>query len=222
MNVWEAHAASRLIDGPVDPLPAPDRFEWTQRPGIGPGAEILGKDLNGRLIMELGCGAGHNTAHLTAAGARAIGVDRSSGQVLRAIRHYQHTGAVFVHSSALTYLMRTTGGLDAIVSVFGVIGMVEPTLLLAAAASRLGSGGVLAFSVPHPQRTGTIPPNPITRHPVVLAGGVRGTVQRWELDPAAWSRALNRAGLITTDLQHLFAPADARWPTTLLVTARKP
>jgi hypothetical protein len=66
MNVWEAHAASRLIDGPADPLPAPDRFEWTQRPGIGPGAEILGKDLNGRLIMELGCGAGHNTAHLTA------------------------------------------------------------------------------------------------------------------------------------------------------------
>jgi SAM-dependent methyltransferase len=124
MNVWEAHAASRLIDGPVDPLPAPDRFEWTQRPGIGPGAEILGKDLNGPLIMELGCGAGHNTAHLAAAGARAIGVDRSSGQVLRAIRHYQHTGAVFVHGSALTYLTRTTGGLDAIVSVFGVIGMV--------------------------------------------------------------------------------------------------
>ncbi|MDH6575588.1 class I SAM-dependent methyltransferase [Kitasatospora sp. MAP5-34] len=201
---------------------APTRMEWTQQPGVGPGAEILGDDLTGRRIVELGCGAGHNTAHLAAVGARAIGVDRSAGQIRRAIGHYRHTGALFVHGSALIHLTRSAVPLHAVVSVFGAVGLTEPTRLLASASARLTPGGILAFAVPHPQRTGTLTRNPITRESVDLPGGSQTTVERWELDPAGWSRALNRSGLAVIAVEHYFAPVDARWPTTLLITARKP
>ncbi len=41
-------------------------MEWSTHPGLGPGAEILGLDLDLRCkrILELGCGPGHNVAHL--------------------------------------------------------------------------------------------------------------------------------------------------------------
>lgn len=94
--------------------------------------------------------------------------------------------------------------------------------MLAACSRRLARRGVLAFSVPHPQRTGTIPVSPRTRDTVTLLDGTSAALERWDIAPAAWVRALNRAGLLVTDVQNLFAPADAPWPTTLLITARKP
>jgi len=126
VDVGEAYAAHHLANGPPEPLPAPARMEWTQLPGIGPGTEILGGDLVGLRIVELGCGAGHNTAQLAAFGADAIGVDCPSGQIRRAVSHYRHTGAQFVHGSALMYLTGITGYLRAIVSVLGAIGLTEP------------------------------------------------------------------------------------------------
>ncbi|MYU52346.1 MULTISPECIES: class I SAM-dependent methyltransferase [Streptomyces] len=197
-------------------------MEWTQRPGIGPGAEILGGDLAGRRVVELGCGPGHNAAHLTSLGAKVTGVDRSKGQIERALAHYGRHGTEFVHSRALDYLTRESECLDGIVSVFGAIGLDEPSTLLGACSRRLGRKGVLAFSVPHPQRTGTIPVSPRTRDRMTLPDGTAATVDRWDIDPAAWVRSLNRAGLLITSVHNLFAPADARWPTTLLITARKP
>ncbi|AXG79168.1 class I SAM-dependent methyltransferase [Streptomyces paludis] len=223
MDVWDAHAAARFTQHPAGPLKPPARMEWTQRPGIGPAAEILGGgDLAGRRIVELGCGAGHNTAHLAAAGATAVGVDRSAGQIRRAIAHYGHTGATFVHADATLHLSRDTGRLDAIFSVFGAIGTTEPSHILGACSHRLTHCGVLVFCVPHPQRTGTIPRSPRTRDTVALPDGATATVERWEIAPAAWARALNRCGLLVTDVQHLHAPADVHRPTTLLISARKP
>lgn len=221
-SFWDAHAAARLAQAPQGPLEPAARMEWTQIPGVGPGAEILGTDLTGRWVIELGCGPGHNAAYLAQAGARVIGVDSSAGQIRRALAHYGHTGALFHHGTALGHLTRGSVPLDAIVSVFGAIGLTEPALLLAAAFRRLAQGGVLAFSVPHPQRNGAIPRTPRTREVMALPDGGTTAVERWELDPAAWARALNRAGLQVIDLQHHFAPADSAWPTTLLITARKP
>ncbi|WP_348534750.1 class I SAM-dependent methyltransferase [Kitasatospora sp. MAP12-44] len=197
-------------------------MEWTQLPGIGPSAELLGDDLAGHRIIELGCGPGHNAAYLAGVGARIIGVDSSAGQIRRALAHYGHTGALFHLGTALGHLTRGSVPLDAIVSVFGAIGLTEPAPLLNAASRRLAPGGVLAFSVPHPQRTGVIPRTPRTREVMALPGGGTATVERWELDPATWARTLSRTGLQVTDLQHHFAPSDSPWPTTLLITACKP
>lgn len=197
-------------------------MEWTQRSGIGPGAEILGADLVGRLIVELGCGPGHNTAHLAGLGVRATGIDSSLGQIHRARAHYAHTGARFVRSTASAYLNREPGQLDAIVSVFGAVGPTEPSQLLRSCSRRLTREGLLAFSVPHPQRTGTVPAHPRTRTQVSLPDGSPLVVQHWDIAPTSWVRALNRAGLLVTGVHDLFAPTDACRPTTLLITARKP
>lgn len=61
---WYAHALQRTAAGPAEPLAPPPRMEWTTRPGIGPGAEILGSDLRRKRVVELGCGPGHNAAYL--------------------------------------------------------------------------------------------------------------------------------------------------------------
>jgi len=219
---WDAHAAAAIAQSPAGPLEPPLRMEWTQRPGIGPGAEILGGTLAGRRIVELGCGAGRNTAHLAAAGAIVTGVDHSPGQIHRARAHYAHTGATFVRAGATVHLTQTTKRLDVIVSVFGAIGTTEPSPILAHCSRRLTRCGVLAFAVPHPQRTGSLPTGPRTRVQVTLPNGTSGVLQHWDIDTSVWTRASNQAGLRVTSVQDLFAPADARWPTTLLITARKP
>lgn len=222
VDFWEAHAARRLAQGPPGPLEAPERMEWTQRPGIGPAADLLGRNLTGLRIVELGCGSGRNTAHLAAAGSVVVGVDHSAGQIRRAQAHYGHTGAAFVHADATAYLGEGSEPLDAIVSVFGAIGTTEPSRLLSACSQRLSRKGVLAFSLPHPQRTGTMPTDLRTRRGLALPGTTAAATERWDTDPSAWARAINRAGLVVTGMRHLFAPADARRPTTLLITARKP
>jgi len=178
--------------------------------------------LAGRRIVELGCGAGRNTAHLAAAGAIVTGVDHSPGQIHRARAHYAHTGATFVRAGATVHLTQTTKRLDVIVSVFGAIGTTEPSPILAHCSRRLTRCGVLAFAVPHPQRTGSLPTGPRTRVQVTLPNGTSGVLQHWDIDTSVWTRASNQAGLRVTSVQDLFAPADARWPTTLLITARKP
>jgi SAM-dependent methyltransferase len=197
-------------------------MEWTQRPGIGPGAELLGGDLTGLSVVELGCGAGHNTAHLAAAGADVTGIDRSPGQLRRATAHYAHTGARFVHADATAYLAAGAEPLDAIVSVFGALGTGEPSPLLAASAHRLTRQGVLAFSVAHPNRTGGIPTTPRARTGLPLPDGTTATIPHWDVSPATWAHAITRAGLRLTGTTSLSAPADAPGPTTLLITARKP
>ncbi len=222
MDVWDAHAAQRLAGEPPRRLPPPGRMEWTQRSGIGPGAEILGDDLAGRRIVELGCGPGHNTAYLASLGAVAVGIDSSRGQIHRATAHYGYTGAEFACSTASAHLSHDRRRLDAVVSVFGAIGLAEPFKLLYACSRSLNRHGVLAFSVPHPQRTGAVPVNPRTREQLILPDGTSAVVKRWDAAPAAWVRALNRSGLLVTGVHHLCAPADARRPTTLLITARKP
>jgi SAM-dependent methyltransferase len=197
-------------------------MEWAQRPGVGPGAELLGDGLTDLRVVELGCGAGHNTAHLAAAGADVTGIDRSPGQLRRATAHYAHTGARFVLAAATAYLAANAEPLDAIISVFGAIGTDEPSTILAACSRRLTRHGILAFSVAHPCRTGTVPATPCPGTTLSLPDGMTATVPHWDITPAAWARAINRAGLRVTGVTGFSAPADAPWPTTLLMTARKP
>ncbi|CCK24397.1 hypothetical protein BN159_8487 [Streptomyces davaonensis JCM 4913] len=85
---WYVHALKRTMASPAAPLPVPGRMEWTTRPHSGPGAEILGPDLCRKRLLELGCGPGHNAAHLaTRHGAQVTGVDLVGLQVRRARSH---------------------------------------------------------------------------------------------------------------------------------------
>ncbi|WP_405677882.1 class I SAM-dependent methyltransferase [Streptomyces sp. NBC_01511] len=225
VSPWYAHAVQRLAAAPAHALTAPARMEWSTCPGLGPGAELLGRDLRGKHILELGCGPGHNVAHLAKhRQAHATGVDLIGLQVRRARSHYGHiAGATFAAGHALHHLQATSRTFDAIYSVFGAVGLVAPALLLATISRRLKPGGVLAFSVPHPARAG--------RHPstdgrpredyVTMPDRTRLPVARWEFGTRTWAAHLSRTGLRINSARELRHPSLDPWPTTLLITARK-
>ncbi|MEU2956651.1 class I SAM-dependent methyltransferase [Streptomyces xanthochromogenes] len=225
VSPWYAHAAQRIAASPAQALTAPARMEWSTHPGLGPGAEILGRDLRGKRLLELGCGPGHNVAHLAEHHqARITGVDLVGLQIRRARSHYGHLdGATFAAGHALHHLQAAGQSFEAIYSVFGAIGLVAPELLLTAISRRIKPGGVLAFSVPHPARAG--------RHPstddrpcedyVTMPDHTRLPIARWEFDSHRWGAHLARAGLRITSALELRHPRRDPWPTTLLITARK-
>lgn len=222
---WHAHAAQRLATTPAHALTPPARMEWSTHRGLGPGTEILGRNLRGKHLLELGCGPGHNTAHLAQHHqARATGVDLAGLQVHRAHSHYGHIdGATFTAGHALHHLQATGQTFDAIYSVFGAVGLVAPELLLAAISRRLVTDGVLAFSVPHPARAGRHPSKddqPREDH-VTLPDHTRRPIARWEFDTHRWAAHLSRTGLHITSAIEPRHPHLDPWPTTLLITARK-
>ncbi|NGO69281.1 class I SAM-dependent methyltransferase [Streptomyces boncukensis] len=222
---WYAHALQRTAAGPAEPLPVPARMEWTTRPGSGPGAEILGPDLRRKRVLELGCGPGHYAACLAARhGARVTGVDLVGLQVRRARSHYGRlANLTFVAGHALHYLQASDEPFDAIYSVFGAVGLVAPELLLPAITHCLKPGCLLVFSVPHPLRAGRRPSadDRPRRDSVVLPDRSRLPLVRWDFDADCWEKHLNRAGLWLASAQEFHDARQNRWPTTLLITARK-
>ncbi|RSO05559.1 hypothetical protein DMH18_30185 [Streptomyces sp. WAC 06783] len=94
---WDPYKPHRG-DGP-QPRPDTGRFAWTQYPGHGPGAELLGSP---RRALDLGSAEGKEAAHLAERGVRVTGVDLSAVQVARA-RAWWHDMANldFVHSDHL-------------------------------------------------------------------------------------------------------------------------
>ncbi|MER5887861.1 class I SAM-dependent methyltransferase [Streptomyces sp. NPDC001941] len=222
---WQAHAMQRIVTGRPEPRTPPERVDWSTGGGAGPGTEVLGRDLLGNRVLELGCGAGHHVAHLALHhGARSVGVDLVDLQIRRARAHYGHVdGASFAVVDALRHLQTPGETYDAIYSVFGAIGLVPPEPLFRAAASRLCPGGVLAFSVPHPERAGRRPsPDDRPREDyVTLPDRTRIPVERWEFDAQCWGVHLSRAGLRITSATGLGPAHPGPWPTSLLITARR-
>ena len=128
---------------------APTRFEWTRRPGIGPSEHVLG-DLRGRLVVEIGCGSGHNLAHLVEHHeALGIGIDHDPRKIERAERFYGHLrGIAFRRGDAAEQLADfAPGSIELCVSIFGAFSFTDPRPLLTATARVLRPGGRLAVTL---------------------------------------------------------------------------
>lgn len=127
----------------------PTNFEWTRQPGIGPGLAILG-ELRGRTVVEVGCGSGHNLAHLVAHfGVTGIGVDCGGEKIARARLAYNHLPRIrFILGDAVDYLTSTKyASIDVCLSVFGAFSFADPPLLLTVASRAIRPGGLLAVTL---------------------------------------------------------------------------
>ncbi|MBS2553422.1 class I SAM-dependent methyltransferase [Catenulispora sp. NL8] len=219
---WQAHSLQRLnAEGP-EPREIPNRMEWTRTPGQGPRAELLGH-VDGRMVIELGCGAGHNIAHLVAMhGAIGTGLDVAWGQVQRARRNYGHLrGLLFTITDACTSLEYARRPFDVCYSVFGVVGLVPPLELFSLVAENLAPRGVLAFAVIHPDLAGQTPDAGDTPQPdsLQLPDGKQARILRYVPSRDGWLGLVEKTGLTVTDVLDIADSEGA--PETLIVTARK-
>lgn len=225
MNPWQAHAAQRLQEQSARRLVAPTRMEWTQHPGHGPDARLFGDALQRYRVLELGCGPGHNLAHLVVHhGCVGVGTDAALLQIRRARAHYGHLPGLELYAAdALTYLNSSSCRFDIVYSVFGAVGLTPPNPLLSAVASRLVPGGRLAFSVPHPYRSGRESDHgPQPRRTLLrLPNGTTAPLPRWELPPSSWRAQLKSAGFTNVTAEEHHNPQGPAMPMTLLITARR-
>lgn len=197
------------------PAPVVDRFEWTQYPGHGPGAELLGSP---RRALDLGPAEGKEAVFLARQGVEVTGVDLSLVQVERARKWWSGVpGLTFIHADVRDSLTSDTELFDAIYSVWGAVWFTDPEQVFPLVAERLAPGGVFAFSQAEPI-PGAYGPQPMRGK--WLEGRERElTVLRWQYTPEAWSDLLKRHGFTDVDATVLAAP-EAGKLGTLIVRAR--
>jgi SAM-dependent methyltransferase len=173
---WQAHGLARLAVEPPGPAEVRDRMFFGRWPDTGPGAEILG-ELNGRRVVELGCGAGHHVAHLVDHhGVIGIGIDSAPAQIQRAKNNYGHLpGIAFTTADATACLADGVEPFDNALSVFGALSFTGPEPLLAAIRRRLTPAGRLVFSV---RDDDTEPAAPAWSARLAAAGFVIDTADR--------------------------------------------
>ena len=134
---------------PAAHLTPPAQFEWTRKPGTGPGLGVLGR-LTGAKVVELGCGSGHNLACLARSHRlTATGVDHDAAKIQRARACYGRLpGLRFTCSDAAQFLDQAApGSADLVLSIFGAFSFADPLPLLTATASLLRPGGLLAITL---------------------------------------------------------------------------
>ena len=116
-------------------------------------AGLLG-DLDGRDVLEVGCGAAQCSRWLAAQGARPVGIDLSASQLAHArrldARHGTRLRLVQADATALPF---ADASFDLACSAFGAIPFVADSgAVMAEVARVLRRGGRWVFSVTHPIR----------------------------------------------------------------------
>jgi SAM-dependent methyltransferase len=184
-------------------------------------ARILG-DVQGRRVLEIGCGAGQCARWLRAQGAESVGVDLSTRQLQHSRRLDEATGVrVPVVGGDAGALPFATGSFDLACSAYGALPFVADVgEVMGEVARVVRRGGRWVFSVSHPVRW-AFPDDPGPRGLVVRQSYFDRTPYA-ETDSAGrltyvehhrtlgdWVRALTAAGFVLTDV------VEPEWPTDL-------
>lgn len=109
-------------------------------------------DLEGRRVLELGCGAGHNAIRMAQRGARVIAVDTDADQ-LAAARRAAEAAEVTVewHHGALADLaFLRADGIDVALSAYGFVDVDDVARLIRQVHRVLKQEAPLIISLPHP------------------------------------------------------------------------
>ncbi|NSC22966.1 class I SAM-dependent methyltransferase [Streptomyces albus subsp. chlorinus] len=197
------------------PAPPADRFDWTQYPGHGPDADLLGPC---KTALELGPGEGTEAAYLARLGVQVTAVDFSAVQVERARRFWaDEPGVTFVCAEVCSYLDQANTTFDAVFSNWGAVWFTDPDELMPRIRRRLAPGGVLVFSHAEPGNAY----GPQQMHGKWLEGRERElTVLRWQYPPQEWADRLKRIGFDRIDARIHPAPETGQMGT-LIVQAWK-
>ncbi|HEX5563277.1 MAG TPA: class I SAM-dependent methyltransferase [Nocardioidaceae bacterium] len=151
-------------------------FVWCPEGVEEADVRVLG-EVEGRAVLEVGCGAAQCARWLRTRGARAVGLDLSLRQLQHARRLDDATGtAVPVVAGTATALPFADDSFDVVFSAFGALQFVEDADRAVAEAARvLRAGGTFAFSVTHPVRW-SMPDDPTVE-------GLQITSSYWDRTP---------------------------------------
>ncbi|WP_049571417.1 class I SAM-dependent methyltransferase [Streptomyces sp. SBT349] len=203
---WDTYAQTKPQRRAANAKGETTWFNWTQHPDHGPGAELLALPTGGR-VLDLGCGAAGNLAHLATLGMRALGVDLSSAQLSKACERWPDVNGMELHQGEALGFLAQQEPFDAIYSVFGAAYFTDPGLTLPAVFDRLTPGGVFAMSQ-HPPVDGCygcqasyIPRGP-EEDPAI--------VKRWDHTPETWAAMFEEHGFNDVTATVLPAPATGR------------
>ncbi|MBA0052750.1 class I SAM-dependent methyltransferase [Streptomyces sp. AJS327] len=190
-------------------------FGWSQYPGHGPGAELLGEPSN---ALELGFGRGAAVAALALNGVRATGIDLSPVHCEQARSRWGHLpGVRFEEAEAVAFLTDQDTEWDAVYGSWGAIWFTDPEVLLPAVRRRLAPGGRLVFS--------HAPPVPgCYGMQGMYAGGFKGDrtpIRSWAYEPDQWEAILAGHGFVGAHAYVVPAPHPDH-VGTLIVQARQP
>jgi SAM-dependent methyltransferase len=155
-NLPEHVARNRAFwDGLAHDYVDSGRLNWeSEEPTWGlfsvPESEVglLPQELDGRDVIELGCGTGYVSAWLARRGARPVGIDNSEAQLATARRYQQEFGLDFplLHGNA-EQVPYPDESFDIAISEYGASIWCDPYLWIPEAARLLRPGGELVFLV---------------------------------------------------------------------------
>lgn len=113
--------------------------------------KLLGH-VEGKRILDLGCGAGHNAIALARQGAKVIGVDESSDQIAEARTAAEHDGVrLELHHAPLAELAFIRADtIDAVVSAFGLAAVDDLDRVFRQVDRVLRPEHHFVLSLPHP------------------------------------------------------------------------
>ncbi|MEO7430168.1 MAG: class I SAM-dependent methyltransferase [Acidimicrobiales bacterium] len=113
--------------------------------------KLLG-NVDGKRILDLGCGAGHNAIALARHGAKVIAVDESSDQIAEARTAAEHEGVkVELHHAPLAELAFVRADtIDAVVSAFGLAAVDDIDRVFRQVDRVLRPEHHFVLSMPHP------------------------------------------------------------------------
>jgi 2-polyprenyl-6-hydroxyphenyl methylase / 3-demethylubiquinone-9 3-methyltransferase len=201
-------------DGPMAPLHRinPVRIGWLIDTLARRFKSQGSSPLEGRTILDIGCGAGLLAEPLSRLGARVTGLDPAPSAIAAAQAHAEATGA------ELTYRVGTVESLaadgetyDAVLAMEVVEHVENVSAFVAAAAALVAPGGILCLSTLN--RTARSFALAIVGAEYVLRWLPRGT-HRWEqfVTPLELTAALRRAGFVVTARRGLmFDPLRREW-----------
>jgi SAM-dependent methyltransferase len=202
--------------------------------------EVLG-EVEGRDVLELGCGAAHWSAALAERGARVVGVDPSAAQIRHAMTAHGERASLTLVEGGAESLPFAAESFDIVFSDYGGMSWGDPELTVPEVARVLRPGGLLAFCTTSPLFFLFLDPGSgelrdTLQRPYfgMRVRSVRGEAFDFQIPFSEWVRLFGAHGLVVEDLIEVKPPADAattfrdrplewarRWPVENIWRARR-